>query len=74
MGLVLITQRRYGSVFFCFMVKCTAPHVLCVIVMTDIPIIVYIFVIYIIFGLFFSTQSPEVLSEDIHLVVVDLHA
>lgn len=65
--------------FIGFMVKSTAPHVQCITVMIDIPTIVYIFVIYII-GNFVrnpspccSMQSQEDLSEDIHLVVVDLH-
>lgn len=61
------------------MVKCTAPHVLCIIVMIDIPTIVYVFVIHIICSFVkstsspFSIQTPGDLSEDIHLVVVDLH-
>lgn len=63
------------------MVRCTAPHVLCIIVTTDIPTTVYVFVIYIIckFCQAHAISSPpppvqrqEVLSEDIHLVVVDL--
>ena len=60
--------------FIWFMVKCSGPHVLCIIVMIDIPTIVYIFIIYICsFVISFSMKSQKDLSEYIHLVVVDLH-
>lgn len=62
------------------MIKSTAPHVLRVTAMMDSPSAVYVFIIYIICSfrqgarhLLLFARSEGVCSEDIHLVVVDLH-